>query len=684
MLSNDKEFNSLMSSQNAPDYGYKYPTPTSLKPGSETSKRLLSFLLGKLDIAYSHVQGQHGRWSEMDSLLRMYVPLKDEEKRAKAKNPLEPVSIVVPVTYATEQTFLTYLSATFFHDPMFRYKHQGGEDKMGTILLQKIIQQQLTRPGFSAYPQLLAAYKSIFRYGRGAVNTRWIIEKGKKVRQKKTTKMQDAFNALGELIGVKKKTVWEKGKVLEDATLWEGNQIDAINMYGFMPDPNAPATRIHQGEVHGWVNPNQNMYTLLQREASDPSTYFNAKYLFHAKNDTRFAIPVDKKEVSKVDDWSSAITSIYMGSDVSGDMMNAKSIVYVYAKIIPKDWGLSPYDKPQPWYFEIAADSVFLAAVNLDFAHGRAPISQGATEYGATDAYPMGKLEVSKGLQNTINWVFNTRYRNARMTINSGWLADPTLINIPDLMNPEAGMIVRATQQAWGRTGVLKDALVPLPAQDVTSGFMNDVFSLREITSDVTGAQDVVRGLRRSGGERVTATEAENDKTAALSRMAMDAFSISQTLHSDVAYQLAYNTQQFMTMDTYVDTMGPTEAALREEFGINGDRRRVTPWDLLIDWDVNCGDSLSFGTPNPDVMAQIFQVLVANPAIGRDYDLPRMMRALARASGFEDINDFRLKQQPQGVDTTVMEDDAVQEQVRQGNMIPAEQSGVEGIQEIAL
>ena len=74
-------------------------------------------------------------------------------------------------------------------------------------------------------------------------------------------------------------------------------------------------------------------------------------------------------------------------------------------------------------------------------------------------------------------------------------------------------------------------------------------------------------------------------------------------------------------------------------------------------------------------MATIFQTIATSPGIAQNFDIVRMVLALAKASGFKNVYEFVQKKQ---IQPQVMPDEQVQNQVQQGNLTPVDIGGGNG------
>ena len=260
--------------------------------------------------------------------------------------------------------------------------------------------------------------------------------------------------------------------------------------------------------------------------------------------------------------------------------------------------------------------------------------------------------------------MYKSHMTNVRKAINNTLVVDPQIINVWDLINLKEGGIIRTRRSAFGRG--LKEGIMQLPITDVTSGNVNDTAILRDWANNISGAQDVVQGVRRQGGERVSATEASGTMKAALSRLEKMAKITSMMAHHDIAYQMAYNTRQLMTEDTWFKLIGDWDPDMLGAERVESGRMRVTKADLNIDFDVEPHDGTVPGSGDPGVWIQLYQAVAQNPVLAQSLDMVKLFKFGARLAGAKNLNDFVL--QGGQVNTQVMPDEEVMNEAQKGNL----------------
>jgi hypothetical protein len=628
---------------------YDYPklsdgTQLDLAPGSELHSKIIDAVVKRAQDSYNIMKRKHPDWNLVDQTLTAYMPLDTKEKALKERDPRKPVSIVVPYTYATMETLLTYLVTAFLDLPIFRYEGVTSEDTVGAIMLEKVVELQTikNKVGLALHTQ----FRDGLAYGFGVSCPLWNEHWGYK-----TIRMDD-----GTKTRVRKR-------------LFEGNYLENIDPYLYLPDVTVPIHKIQEGEYFGYID-RTNYMSLLEMEAINPADYFNARFLRGVDGKSSWFGSEESKRDRKLN-ISTRTLDIHSSS-------NPVDIIWMYMKIVPGDaeWKLGDSLVPEKWLFGVAADQIVIYAKPLGLDHDMFPASIFAPDYDGYSVAPVSRLELIYGMQNVLDFLFSSHVTNIRKAINDMLIVDPFMINMEDLKDPEPGKLIRLRRAAWGR-GV-KDAVAQLQINDITKSHISqDAPHVIDLMQRTSAAVDSLMGIMRSSGERRSATEARDSRMSALSRLAKTARICSSMTMYDLAYMFASQTQQLMTQSVYVSTMGRYQQELQEEYGQSGKGMKVDPSMVDINYDTVVHDGSVDVGERTESWSALFQILASQPAVGVGFDMVRLFKHLARMMGAKNVNDFIRK--GGGVDIKAMQTEEVLQQAKRGNLVPINQGlGGEG------
>ena len=630
------------------DAGYKYPNELNLRPDSPLHKKLVTEVFNRAQESSNEMSKRYSSWKKVDQTLTAYISLDEAEQVVKDNDERKPVSIVVPYSYATLETILTYFVSAFLENPIFRYIGSGPEDTIGAILLEKVIEMQTIN--FKAGLNLHTMFRDSLSYGMGVVAPSWDRRWGWKSVIKETGFMSvllDRFIPQGNK------------RDRQETILFEGNKLTNVDPYLFLPDPNVPIHDVQAGEFVGWIQ-QTNYSRLLEMEHDDPGSIFNVKYLKGMTGSS------GSSQFNKSRSESGRGTKFGSSTVSSSSTTSPVDVIWMYWKLIPKDFKLGLSEYPEKWLLGLAADKVLICAKPLGLNHDMYPVAVCAPDFDGYSPTPVSRLELMYGMQEGLDWLFNSHMANVRKAINDMLIVDPSLVNMADLEDPRPGKLIRMRRAAWGR-GV-KDAVFQLPVNDITRQHIGDATTLVDFMQRTSGAVDSLSGMVRKSGERVTASESQGTRSSALSRLTKAAKIASLQAMQDIAYMFASHTQQLMTKEVWIKSTGDWQDILRAEYGSS---KKVNPLDLIVDYDIVAKDgSVQSGEYN-EAWIEIWRILGTNPVLLQNIDGVRVFKHIARILGAKDINDFVLNKGPiPPVDMKVTAQQNIDKGVQQGNLVP--------------
>lgn len=625
------------------DYKNSYPVGWDLKPGSKTHEKLVSMIMARARESERFMKTKHDKWKQIDEMLTVYIPHDEKEKLVKEQDRRKPISIVIPESYATLETILTYMMSAFGRDPMFKLRGSAPEDVLGAIMLEKVIEAQVKRSKLLL--ELHTLWRDAFSYGAGFGAIEWCVKKGKKV-------ILEDIGYLDQMTGQFVPTGTERS--LEDTILFEGSKLRVLDPYKVLPDGTVELHNIQEGEFFGWVT-TETYNNLRKKEFYEGATTFNVQYLRGS---------VTRSSIYKLDATGRNNDLTISDGDRALDgsrQTQPIDVVWMYLEIIPKEYGLGPEEEPMVYFFGVAGDRVIIEATKVESTHDKFPVVSMVPDYGGHELMPVSRLEIHYGIQELLNFLINSHVYAIRKNLRNQLIVDPKSVNMNDVFAQNG--IIRTRKTVWG-SGV-KDKVEQLQVSDITRPFMQDFEQIRGIGRNVTGAVDSLQGLQRQGGERVTAEEFRNTRSSALSRLQKTARVLSLQAMQDLGMLYAKNTQFYMTESTYVETVGRWQETLQAEYQIFDPYIKVSPFDLSIDFDVEFHDGSVEGGEFVDQWIQFFGMVNANPEVMMAMDSTRIALHIARLMGADNAQDFMRKGVP-AVNATVMPDEQAAEGRPQG------------------
>jgi hypothetical protein len=430
-----------------------------------------------------------------------------------------------------------------------------------------------------------------------------------------------------------------------EETIYEGNRLGNIDPYMWLPDPNVPAHRAHEGAFAGWIERTDRL-TLEGDEKGQGM--FNVKYL---------------RGMTATSTLYKGTSSATGGREIIGrdssSLIDPVDVVTMYVRLIPDEWGLGKGTKPETWRFMLAGESILIDASPLGLNHQQFPITVCCPDLDGYDVFPMSKIETIYGLQTLMNWMVNSHVKSRRQIGRGKYIIDPMSINVGSVFDDDSPVIL-TKEILWGK-GNLDGVIKQLEVQDVTRGNIADTSFIAEFTERTVGVNDPVQGILKGGSERRTATEISSVMQQAMGRMGKTATLIAATSHYDLAFQLACNTQQFLSDDTYARVTGRLEDHLRRVYGYQGDWAKVRPQDIAVGFDCIPKDVADPSKVNAETWARLLETAARIPAIQGRYDLGGLFGAMADKLGVDNLDRFEVK---------VMPDEQVGNMAASGQILP--------------
>jgi len=628
-------------------YDYDYPDGLDLRPDSDFHNELRSKIWERARVSRNEISKRFDSWREIDKTLTTYVDLsntkEDEEEEIKLKDPTKPLTIVFPYSYSMLEALLTYLSMAFFQDPMFQYEGVEDDDVQGAMLMELVIRLHCIKNKVPL--NIHTALRDAIGYGVGVAIPEWRKQYGRKPIKSQIITQSD----LGENI--------QNQVTYIDSLLFEGNALSNIDPYMWLPDPSVSSDNIQKGEFFGWIE-RDSFVNLLSEEGHSDGRMFNVKYL-EARKNKRSSLALD--ESSRNEKFGGSNTSITSSTTV----LSPVDRIRMYVNLIPKEWKLSQSEVPEKWYFELASDDVIIACEQADHNHGMYPAAVASPEYDGYSITPIGRLEVLYGLQHTLDFLFNSHIANVRKAINDMLIVDPYLVNINDLKSPQPGKLIRLRRPAWGR-GVDK-VVQQLQVNDITRLNISDSSYITQWMDRISGADQSMQGALRQGGpERLTGAEFQGTRGSAVSRLQRIAMIIGLQFMQDIGTMFAVHAQQYMSQASFVQITGRNADQMKAIFGAN--RARANPEDIMVNYDLIVRDGSIPGGNFSNAWIDLFKTIGTSPELSQQFDVTRIFMYIASQLGAKNVEDFRRNMN--NIQTKVLPDETVQDQVRAGNFVP--------------
>jgi hypothetical protein len=577
------------------------------------------------------------KWRKADRLYRHYVAPDEVDPAGKRLYPYAR-SIVVPLTFAIVQTQLAWEMAAFTgRVPIVPLSGVSPEDQKPAKVMEQVLNYEWNqeRMHLPLYQWLLDRR----RYGVGILWVNWVREA---TRQWVETPRRLDIPLLGLSVDAGTVGAWT------DRVKYEGNRLEPIDPFYFYPDPRVPIGQCQRGEYVGFrTRRHYHELLLLERDGQ----YANVEELPRV---ARRPSPVtgltegispgrdgDRGERQRLSDWM-----LQIGGNAVDFIEHGEVDLDIFViRIIPKDYDLGRETAPQKYVVVAGNQAVILRAQRYEHQHDELPacvIELTPDRHAYTTP---GVVEHLEDLQDALSWMYNSHMENVRRTLNNQFVADPSVVEIADLLQPQPGLIARIRREYQGRPGALDNAIKQLPMTDVTRTHMQDMDLMINLMQRVAAAPENLQGILAAGDR--TLGEQQLALSAAAGRLRLEAQLAWIQGMNRVTHQRIANIQQYMQESRWIQIVGTYPRAL----GIPIDQKflRVGPDEVqgqftyeLIDAMVRSDEAML------RALREVWLAVAQNPELQQRFDVVELFKPIAMMAGLKNIDEY-TRQSPEAM-----------------------------------
>ena len=599
-----------------------------VKPTSELHRRIVTAVKSRRDLSKQKMRDRHAAWEKAEDEFLAYMPTKEADRLREKKRDggeAQYTDIFIPHGYATLMAAHTYWSSVFLsRNPVFQMMGRHGEADMNVQAVEAYMEYQTTVGGM--LPQLFVWLMDVGKYGIGVIGHYWEQEKhyvSEFVEEPVT------FNGV-PLVGQMKKR-----KLVKEINGYEGNRLFNVRPQDYLPDPRVPLTDPDKGEFVG----RQLDLSLNDLVSGKLRGYYIKENVDHV------VTYLSRLGNGKPSEGSARIVlpgadAPNNSTDVGSGLVSHVSCIEMVVEIIPRMWGLGKLEYPEKWVFLItddtAGENVVLQARPLGLYHNKFPYRVIECEVDGYSLFKRSLLDVSRPINNILNWLFNSHFHNVRRSLNGEIVFDPSRVVASDVLDRNPGKRIRIKPEAYGQD-VRTMLHVIQPDSGVTQTHMRDFQVVTELLQKITGVNDNSMGAIHSGG-RKSATEIRSANGSALGRMKTQCEYFSATGFAPLASMLLQTSQQLYSTEQKFRIAGSLHNNIQEVVTVNADM-------LAGGYDYIPVD----GTLPVDRMAQVnmWTMLLSqaqsSPQFMQQYDIAKMIAYVAQLGGIKNMKQFRVQ-----------------------------------------
>lgn len=586
---------------------------------SKSHKKLIKHLKSKILMSDTALSKYFDFWQDADDRCRFYT--QPDEITAKVENKIE---VVIPMSFLAVMVKLGILQSIFFSNrPAFQIDGRKPEDVRPAKLMESLIDYQITRPENRGYYNFYIWFQDALKYGCGINYLYWAEDEGKVVT-KKELKTPFGFNI-------------QFPKTVERMKTYEGNRMENIDPYGFLPDPRVSLKDFQKGEFCGRRGI-AFKHEIRQRERD--GEYFNTEFV---KPIIEYYHTVPKERPirtggSHPDVFQNEASGL-LGTETRGDYVGYADM---YIKIIPSDYGLGDGDDLEVWHFVKTDNDVIINAE---------PHTFDTFPFGILETFSDGYSLISPGepaylkeMEDFATWLITSRKENVKKAINDIFVYDPRMIDESTLGFNQPGLRIKINPAFAGRG--IESAIKQFTVMDVTVQHLQDIKFLLSIFEMITGVSSVMLGSVTQTG-RKSATEIRGATQLATMRVKTLSELYSAQGVIPLLKQMVMNNQALMSEETYVKIVGKLAANVLGQ-GV-GSVIKVSPQEIIGNYDFPPIDGTLPLDRNStaQILFQVFGLISQNQMLMQKYNIDEVFKDMLFYMGIKNIEDYQ--NQPQGM-----------------------------------
>lgn len=468
----------------------------------ETPPKELSELLqrckGLVKMSRDTMKDFYPIWDRADRVYRGERYVDEQDKKAMARG--EPAKVIVPLSYAQVQTFVSFGMSMFTgRDFIFEAEGSGVEDVKPAKLAQACINRDLEYNKFKGVllPQWLT---DIGRFGLGIFKSDWTRIECPSQEQVPDPDWRPTPGMPNQAQPPMVSRWVMKPKYV-------GNRITVVNPYRWFPDVRLPVTRYREGEF-----------------CADETEYSKADLHKMESNGevagVKFVpkIPVDGFDIENR--RSPVINRNYIMTQPSTDdryilvteveiKINPAQTKIAENTVIDKD-----LDQEVVMFVWIANDSRIIKISDTGYEHNEFLYDAAQFFNDQTRTLNFGLSEFLGPSQDVLDWLMNSRITNVRKVIQNQLVVDPRFIELQDLKDRNPVIRLKSTASV----GLALNTYVQqLAVTDVTTGHLGDMQNVTNFAEKATGISENMLGQYSSG--RRSATQTQNVTASGAQRL---------------------------------------------------------------------------------------------------------------------------------------------------------------------
>lgn len=596
----------------------------------EEETRLVEYVRNMLKMSHDKISRRYDQWLEADRAHDVYVPADATKFREKA---------VMADTRAIADTVLTYMMAALAgRNPMFQLEGLNRKSRTPSAILERVLHQHMRRTGGEA--KMAQLFLDSIRYGFAPTKVTWDPKRNTNVI-----------------------TNFDPRRVFPDPRVqwgdWDKMQFICLVDYC------STTSLMASGQY-----PKLNKYPALRKNltTSNGSANMWDAHGHYGKDVDINGYSIDPNSPTYIDSATKA---------PSFSLQKPRIVDEAWFRLNGYEIGVPSLD--QIWLTATVLDERVIISFRLNPYGQQFPIVIGGLYHDAHKNYSQSLYDLLLPMHNISTWMLRSRIDNVQLALQNLIFADPTQVNIADLIDRNPWNIVRTLPGTKPGDGVF---IAQIP--DITRGHWSDIAAIGDLKQRVSAASDAQQGMPTGDGIR-TATEIQRLTQLGSQRLGVLSRIASATTVRPLVHMMVSNLQDAIAIE------GSIRAPQNQTPGL------LTPLakDGYIDFDVTQlqgdveylvvdGTLPIEPTRNAETWMNMLQVINSS-GLQLEYNTGRIVEEAIRSMGISDLDQFKISQEEaqQGLrpsqqlsimekmrGASVQPQDQIMQQLSQGNIVP--------------
>lgn len=580
----------------------------------EQETALVDYVRNMQKMSYDKISRRYSHWQEADRAHDVYVPADATRFREKA---------VMADTRAISDTVLTYMMAALAgRNPMFQIEGLNRKSRQPAAILERLLHQHMRRTGGEA--KMAQLFLDSIRYGFAPTKVTWDAKKNTNVI-----------------------TNFDPRRAFPDPRVqwgdWERMQFISFVDYA------STSSLLASGQY-----PKMNKYPMLRQSmtsgqgAGSGWDAHNAWY----KDEGR-GYNIDPLEPTNND------------AAVKGTLFSLQK-----SRIIDETWvRLNGYEVGVPqldqiWMVVTILDEKVVIRCQLNPYGRQFPVVIGGMYHDAHKTYSQSLYDVLLPMHEISTWMLRSRIDNVQLALQNLIFADPTQINIGDLINRNPWNIVRTLPGVEPGKGLF---IANIP--DITQSHWSDIAAIGDLKQRVSAASDAQQGMPTSDGIR-SATEIQRLTQLGSQRLGVLSRIASASTVRPLIHMMVGNLQDAVSMEGSIKMPSEQSAGLLAPM-VNEGYLDFNIADLQgqIEYLVVDGTLPIEPTRNAETWMNMLQVINSS-GLQMEYKTGRVVEEAIRSMGVSDIDQYKISQEEAAQGMTPSQQLSVMEKMRGASVQP--------------